>query len=283
MIGTRGLILVLLGFIIHFSLAAIENQDGPDTTADGTWDSEVIGGFTLTQSHFDNWVQGGENTLAWQINFASNFVYRAVRHRWTNTGDFKYGQARLGSLGTRKSADEIRIESVYQYTIGVHINPFASANFQTQFARGYKYEADTTFAVSGFMDPGYITLSAGAGSHPFEGFNTRIGGAYKITIVDQYALRLTDGEKISAEFGLSSVSNLRQRLAENIRLTGRLELFSSLSRFDEVDVRWDTVISARVTAHIDVRLSAELFYDKSVSRKRQFKQILALGFSYTLL
>lgn len=274
---------VILLITISLTSYTKGNDLGPDTTAEGSWESEVVAGFTLSQAHFDNWRQGGENTLAWQTNFISNFVYRSMRHQWTNDGDFKYGQARLGGLGTRKSADEIRLESVYQYTIGAHVNPYAAARFQSQFARGYRYEADTTIAVSDFMDPGYITFSAGAGSNPFEGFRTRFGGAFKMTIVDQFALRLTEGRRIATEFGLMSVSNLRRHLVENVLFTTRLELFSNLRRFDEVDVRWEAITSAKVTAHIDVRLSMELFYDKSVSRKRQFKQILAIGFSYTLL
>ncbi len=284
------LLMVIRVIVIFFSiitattfLNAVGNGEEPDSTANGDWDSEVIGGFTLTQAHFDNWEQGGENTLAWQVNFDSEFIYRSVRHKWSNTGMFKYGQARLGELGTRKSADEIRIESVYQYTIGAHVNPFSSATFQTQSARGYRYTPDTTYAVSDFMDPGYITLSAGAGSNPFEGFNTRLGAAFKMTIVNQYARHITDGERIVTEFGITSVSNLRHRLTENLRLTSRLELFSKLNRIDDIDVRWEMIISAKVTAHIDVRLSTELFYDKSVSSKRQLKQMLAVGFSYTLL
>jgi hypothetical protein len=279
----RGLIIAALFIAVHFSLFTKENGAGPDSTARGSWDSDVVTGFTLSHAYFDNWAKGGENTLAWQINFVSSFVYRSVRHMWTNTGDFKYGQARLGGLGTRKAADEIRLESVYQYTIGALVNPFASLGFQSQFARGYRYTADTSYAVSGFMDPGIFILSTGAGGNPFKEFSTRIGVAYKITIVDQYARQLTDGEQVLTEIGLSSVSNFRRLLSENMLLTSRLEFFSRLKRFDEVDVRWDTVLSAKVTAHVDVRLSTELFYDKSVSRKRQLKQILALGFSYTLL
>ena len=276
-------------FLLFFFIAATQfleatgNGAEPDTMADGSWQSDIVGGFTLTQAQFDNWAQGGENTLAWQINFDSNFIYRTNKHKWTNNGDFKFGQARIGGTGTRKSSDEIRIESVYQYTIGAHVNPFTSVNFQTQFARGFRYEPDTTIAVSDFMDPGYITLSAGAGSNPFEGFNTRIGGAYKITVVDQFARNLTNGEQFATEFGVSSITNYRKRLTENIRLTTRLEVFSNLVSFNDVDVRWDVVITAQVTRYIDVRLNTELFYDKSVSPKRQLKQVLSLGLSYTFI
>lgn len=284
----------LLCFIVVWlfagtSVFAAELSASPDSTARGEWDSEVVTGVNLTQAHFDNWTQGGANSIAWQVSLSSNFQYRAKRHKWTNTGNFVYGQARISDIGTRKSADEIKLESVYQYTIGAHVNPFASMVFQTQFARGYNYRVDPPERVSDFMDPGYITASMGAGTAPFEGFNTRLGAAYKVTVTNRFATRLTDDpnrpgvQKVSTEFGISSVSSLRHRIAENILLTSRLELFSNMNRFDEIDVRLDAVIKAKVTAHVDVRLQTELLYDKSRSKKRQLKQVLSMGLSYTLL
>jgi hypothetical protein len=283
------MILCAVCTIAPIAAAAQIGNEGPDSTASGDWRNNLVGSISLTQSQFDNWSQGGENTLAWQINLNLLFQYRAPHHMWTNMGKLIYGQARIGNQGTRKSSDELLMESVYQYTIGTHVNPFSAITFQTQFARGYNYRVDPPVPVSDFMDPGYITFSIGAGSTPFEGFTTRLGAAYKVTITDQYATRLTDDperpgvQKISADFGISSVSNLRKRLADNMLLSSRLELFSNLNRFDEVDVRWDIVISAKVTEFIDVRLNSELLYDSNISAKRQLKQVLSLGFSYTFL
>lgn len=253
------------------------------------WENQVVGSFNLTQAQFDNWTQGGENTLAWQLNVNSSFAYEQEDFSWTNTGKVSYGQTKIGDLSSRKSADEIRIESVYLRKLGDYVNPYVSALLQTQLTKGYQYVEDERFPISNLFDPGYITLSAGVGYEPVPYLKTRLGAATKTTITREYAVGLTDDpesdriEKIDTEFGALSVTELRKPLAENILLTSTLELFSNLESFEQVDVRWDTIISAKVTRYIDVSLNIELFYDSNISPKRQLKQLLAMGLSYSFL
>lgn len=37
------------------------------------WEKELVSSLNLTQSTFDHWVQGGENTLAWQLSVNFRF------------------------------------------------------------------------------------------------------------------------------------------------------------------------------------------------------------------
>ncbi len=253
------------------------------------WKSQVVGGLNLTQAQFDNWIQGGENTLAWQININSAFELNQERFNWTTTSKGSYGQAKIGDLQSRKSADELRIETVYLHKLGVYVHPYVSALLQTQFTRGYRYEEDERFPVSNLFDPGYITLSAGVGYEPVPILKTRLGAATKTTITREFAVGLTDDpatdriEKVDTEFGALSVTELRTPLAENILLTSKLDLFSNLESLKQVDVRWDTIISAKVARYVDVSLNIELLYDSNISPKRQLKQLLALGLSYTFI
>ena len=66
-------------------------------------------------------------------------------------------------------------------------------------------------------------------------------------------------------------------------LTSKLELFSNLESFQQIDVKWDTILSAKVARYVDVNLNVKLFYDRDISRKRQLKQALTLGLTYTIL
>jgi hypothetical protein len=253
------------------------------------WKNQVIGTFTLTQAQFDNWSQGGENTLAWQLGMNGSFVFNAPISKWTNSGKLIYGQAKIGDLESRKSADEIRFESLYEYKLREQLHPYLSAQLITQMTKGYAYTEELKIPVSNLMDPGYITFGAGLMYTPAEYLNTRLGGATKITVSREYAVAITDDpetdtiEKTAVEFGAQSVTELRRQLAENILLTSKLELFSNLNRMDEVDVRWDTSLAMKVTQYIDVSLNMELFYDSNISPKRQLKQLLALGLSYSFL
>jgi len=278
-------ILIICLFIFQFNLLANDEEEAPTYG----WKNQVVGNLNLTQAQFDNWSQGGENTLAWQINLSSLFELNQEGFNWTTTSKASYGQTKIGDLESRKSSDEFMIESVYLYKLGVYVNPYVSALLQTQFTKGYQYVEDERFTVSNLFDPGYITLSVGVGYEPVPYLKTRLGAATKTTITREYAVGLTNDpatdtiEKVDTEFGALSVTELRKPLAENILLTSKLDLFSNLESLNEVDVRWDTIISARITRLIDVSLNVELLYDSNVSSKRQLKQLLALGISYTFI
>jgi hypothetical protein len=269
---------------LPFSLSGQE-EEAPEYG----WKNQVVGSLNLTQAQFDNWSQGGENTLAWQLNLNSSSVLDQERFNWSTTGKLSYGQAKIGDIEARKSADELRVETVYLYKLGDYVNPYVSGLLQTQITTGYQYIEDERFPVSNFFDPGYITLSVGVGYEPVPYLKTRLGAATKTTITREYAVALTDNpdtdriEKTDTEFGALSVTELRKPLSENILLTSKLDLFSNLESLKEVDVRWDTILSAKISPYVDVSLNVELFYDSNISPKRQLKQLLALGLSYTFL
>ncbi len=65
--------------------------------------------------------------------------------------------------------------------------------------------------------------------------------------------------------------------------TSKPEIFSNLKGLDETDVKWDNTFSAKISKYIDVSFNIKLFYDKDVSDKRQIKQSLSVGLTYTFL
>jgi hypothetical protein len=59
----------------------------------------------ITQIAFTNWVQGGENALAYALFLEGKSAYAKDVIEWVNMYKFGYGQARLSSLGIRKTDD----------------------------------------------------------------------------------------------------------------------------------------------------------------------------------
>jgi hypothetical protein len=112
---------------------------------------------------------------------------------------------------------------------------------------------------------------------------TRLGVALKETITDKYADIYANGEKNRVEFGTESVTDINAKLSENVLFTSKLELFSRLNRFDEVDVNWDNLFTAKITQYINVSFNLRLFYDKDITARRQLKQTLAVGLTYNFL
>jgi hypothetical protein len=164
-----------------------------------------------------------------------------------------------------------------------------AASAETQFTTGYEYGEESKTAISTFLDPGYFSQSAGLGYEPAKEFKTRLGFALHETITSDYPVPYADDpdtdeiEKTKVEPGIESITDFSKTLIGNILMTSKLELFYDFGAFDEIDVRWDNIFSAKISKYIDVNFNVELFYDRELSEKRQIKQALAVGLTYTFL
>jgi hypothetical protein len=276
--------LILIAFPI-----TILAQDKPAEEPKYGWQKEMVGGLNLTQTSFDNWKQGGENSYAWQLNLNLKFINDQEKTNWSNTGKLTYGSNKTGDQEMRKSIDEIKLESVLTYKLGVLINPYVAVTGETQFAPGYNYGTDPKSQISAFMDPGYIRESVGIGIKPNEIVKTRLGAALKHTITSDYPAPYADDpatldiEKIKNEFGAESVTDLDWKVSENSLFTSKLELFSAFTTFNEIDVNWDNILTTKISKYFNVNFNFKLFYDRDISKMRQIKQAIALGVSYNFL
>jgi len=285
-------ILAILLIITSFAFAQDETKEKTKKKTDEPkygWQKEMIGGLNITQTSFDNWTQGGENSFAWQLNINFKFINDQEKFNWANSGKLTYGSTKTGDQQSRKSIDEIKLESVYTYKMSKFLNPFVATTGETQFAPGYNYDTDSKTQVSAFFDPAYFRESVGFGYKPNEIIQSRIGGAIKQTITRDYPSPYADDpqtektEKTKNEIGVESVTDLNWKIAENSLLTSKLELFSAFKAVDETDVNWDTVVSTKISKYFNVNFNFKLFYDKDISPKRQIKQAIAFGLTYTFL
>ncbi len=247
------------------------------------WQKEMVGTLNFTQNQFDNWRAGGEDSWSWQLDINGKFVNNQEKYNWSNSGKISYGKTKLGDAASRKSADEIKLESVYTRKIGFYVDPYAAVSGHTQFTEGYTYTDTLKIPISNFMDPGYFTQSVGIGFSPNDKFKTRLGAAVKETFTKEFEARYGEGEELRVEYGAESVTDVKLQLSDLIVYTSKLELFSNLESFDEIDVNWDNLFAAKVSRYIVVSLNITLYYDKDVHPKRQLKEVLAVGLSYSFL
>ncbi len=273
-------ILVLIGL---FNGLEAEDDFG------AAWNKSVLGGINLTQTGFDNWVAGGESAYAWQMNLNYKFVQTLEKTTWATSGRFAYGASKTGQADQRKSADEIKVESVLTYLLGSAINPFVAVTAETQFAPGYDYNAAPVIQISAHMDPGYFRESFGFGFDVREGVNTRLGLALKQTTTTDYPAPYADDaatvevETLRNEIGAESVTDISIKISKTAFYSSKLELFSAFKALDETDVNWDNTITAKISEHVNMNLNIKLIYDKDLSVKRQIKQAMALGLNYTFI
>ena len=279
---------VVTALVLCLTLAITFTVAGAEEDQESGWKNELVLNFNLTQASFDNWVQGGENTLGWQAGLNGKFTHLGAAHEWANTAKLAYGMQKVGDEEARKSVDEMKLETVYTYKAGFFVDPYAAATAQTQFSNGYRYDDSGKTPVSGFLDPGYFTQSVGVSRSYGDIFQSRLGLAAKETVADKYPYAddpetVDKIEDTKVEVGMESVTDLSLTLSEDLIFTSNLELFSNLEASNEIDVSWDNLLAAKVQEYVTVSLNVKVFYDRDISKKRQIKQSLAVGLTYTLL
>ena len=282
--------IVFVLFLSIFFGIYVYAQEKPAEQPKYGWQKEMVGGINLTQTSLSNWTLGGENSFAWQLNFNFKFINSQEKYNWANSGKFTYGSAKIGDQESRKSLDEIKLESVFTYKLGICVNPYIACTAETQFAPGYNYDTDPKTQISAFMDPGYFRESIGVGYQPNEIIKSRLGLALKQTITSDYPIPYADNpdtvdriEKTKNEFGAESVTDLSWKVTKSSLFTSKLELFYAFDGFDETDVNWDNVFTIMISKYFNVNINFKLFYDKDISKKRQIKQAIAVGFTYRFL
>lgn len=260
-----------------------------DTTKPFGWTHQLVAGANLTQVAFKDWAQGGQNALAYTVWLNGNSTQDMEKTNWSTGYRFAFGQARLSDQGLRKTDDEIFLESLLIYKLWTYINPYASFIARTQFAQGFEYPQGTEVEVSRFFDPASFTQSAGAAFKPIPEVVTRLGIGVREVVASRFARLYTDDpltadtEKVKVRGGIESVTNVEWTFAENMQFKAGLELFAPLKTLDEIIVRSDNSISAKVNKYITVGFNVQLINDVTTTRRTQIKQVLAIGLSYNLL
>jgi len=251
------------------------------------WKNSANGTVNVSQAYFDNWAKGGTNTLTWEGRLEGVALRKEADWDWESKARAVYGQSRLDGLGTRKASDELLLETAYTRKVSAWINPFASAKLQSQFAAGYAYNdsAGTKTRVSGAFDPTYLTQTVGLGKSWADAYKVRVGGSLKETFsAARYGYADDDAtasvETFKLEPGASFTAEMRRPVMENILLVSVFDVFANFKGSDEVDLRWENNITAKVNALVSVNAALEVLYDKDLSTKRQVRQTLAVGVSF---
>jgi hypothetical protein len=281
-------ILTVTMLLLAFAIPGTAQTDPPKEPVYG-WSHSVIGTLTATQVAFTDWSQGGENALAWALGLEGKSALNEVHTNWSNSYKFGFGQTRLGDQGIRKTDDRIDLESMLTYKLSDHWNPYAAATLKTQFAPGYKYPSTgPEVQVSQFFDPAFLTQSAGVVYQPIAEFKTRLGLGLREVLSSKYGYAddpetVTEIEHSSVNGGLESVSELTLKLDEQVSFSSKLELFSTFKHIDQVIMRSDNTLAAKVSKYITVLLNVQLLNERAVSPRTQVKETLAMGLSYTFL
>ena len=251
------------------------------------WKPSLTGGASFAQSSFSNWAQGGEDFIAWTFAAQGGVERVTEKWNWKTILELEYGFVTQGDEDARKSADRIRLESIWTRELMGHWGVFVAGSARTQFAEGKDYKQDPAIVTSAFADPIYLTQSAGVNRELAPGLNSRAGFQLQEVRTDKYRQysddeETTEIEDLKVEAGLTSVTGYEGNIREGLRARSKLSLFYSFKQTDELDVDWDSSLILEVTRFITVNYSMQILYDEDVDSRRQIKQFLGIGVLLTI-
>nr|BCX01565.1 MAG: hypothetical protein KatS3mg041_1611 [Bacteroidota bacterium] len=251
-----------------------------------SWTHSLVGALSVNQAYYENWQEGGANTIAFTGKLEHTAHLQRGPHRLEHSLLLAYGQVKQDTLAYRKSEDQIRWLFQWQYAADGPLRPTFSLELRTQFAPGYEYKKTPPQLTSRFLAPAFFTQALGLSYRPAEQYNVRLSLALRQTIVrdpllgTRYGLR--PGERIRWQPGMELVGSVdRQKLLENVYYRSRLGVFSPYERFPRPTIRWENEVLMRINRLLNATLNAVVYYDRDVSPRVQLKEVLGLGISYS--
>ncbi len=263
------------------------------------WKTGGIISINIAQGSLSNWSAGGEK-FSFSLNSTANLFafYKKNKHSWDNSLDLAYGVVNTTSLGNRKSSDLFYLSSKYGYELKKNLNLSVLTNIRSQFANGYVYNktaagVDSANQTSKPFQPTYLILSLGLDfkfTDYLSFFISPITGRWVIVPDDLLApyYGVPIGKNSLNEFGAFASLNLQKKIAENMAIKSKLELFSNyLDKPQNIDIYWSTVFVAKISKIINFNINLDIVYDdntKNVDPTKgpapQILQTMGIGFSY---
>lgn len=236
---------------------AMAQDENKDKKANGTWSTTSTPALKIDQHHYDNWSATGVSSFSGTALFFGNYKYTTDKYIWDNVVDLGYGFTYQDLDGDttkkgferydshRKGVDKIDITSTFSMRFSKYWNINASANFKSQFDKGYQYnsiaDSDRVF-VSRFMSPAYLTTAIGfeykrdnynltlsflTGKTTFNLDDSLIANGYDYGVLKGRSYDSYNGDIPHAYFGLGSYVKFwfKKDIAKNLNLYLRAELF----------------------------------------------------------
>lgn len=258
-----------------------------DSTAVNPWSLGWIGTLNGSQATYRNWSQGGVNTVA--VTGGTRFTAKYTLDRFVldHSTSLKYGRARLNGNVGRKTDDEIRIRNQASRKFNnPHYSLIGQLSFDTQFYEGY--DRSFTNIISKFMAPAYITETIGLAYTPEENLQMNAGLSLKQTLVADTLLSprygLKDGSTFRNEGGISVGFRLSRQVMTNVSYSGTADTFTNLLRpVSSTVFKMNNDIVGKINDNLTTNIQFAVIFDDNVTKKLQVKQVLSVGFSYTIL
>ena len=286
---------VLLATVLTVHTA--KGQDLAIADSSQVWRPALIGMVSGSQVGFQNWAEGGVNTLAFSL--AVDGQLERSSPAWAQSHDLRltFGLVKQDTLDFRKSDDLIRLVSSLDYTgegIFGDLRPTFAFQARSQFSPGFNFDKNPfkdgrtpPVKVSDFLSPGTFILSIGLTYVRSTRFRQRLGFGAKETVVLIERLRRRYGvepeQKARFEVGIEGFTEVDLELVKNVRYKSTLGLFIAFNKPGKPDLLWESMIVMKVNSWLSVNFDWVLQYDTDVSSKAQLKEVFSIGVFYIII
>ena len=269
-----------------------------DTTANG-WSKKGTITFLFNQSTFNNWLAGGESSLAGTLGFNYEFHYKNDNTTWDNRILANYGLLQTKNADFEKKTDD-RFEYNSIYGKKAFGNWYYSLilNFRTQFTTGYIYSKDANGVEirtenTSFFSPAYLTF--GPGLYWKKSDNLKLNFApltSKMTFVNSDYTSLpgyVDGsyfgvdanKSMRYELGFYASAYYKFNLMKNVNVENLLNLYSNyLDKPENVDLDYQINIVMTINKTLSANFTFQTIYDDNAFQGFQTRQVFGLGVNY---
>lgn len=291
----RFLGLLLAGLL--FSSTAVQAQDAADSAEPPGWTSTLTGKLAGSQASFQNWAEGGVNTLA--LSSGLDGRWEKASGPWNRRFDLRmaYGLVKQDTLDFRKAEDVIRLSATFKHigdgSLG-NFSPTVALNARSQFAPGYNFEKNQFKVkrplpqkVSDLMSPGVFTQAIGMTYQHSDYLSQRLGIGGKQTVVLIERLRelynLDIDQTVRVEVGLEAYTEYEKEIFTNVHVKSMLGLFAAFNKPESPDLLWENLVTMKVNSWLQFNVEWAVLRDDDVSKRFQFKEVFTVGVVYSFL
>ncbi len=286
-------------FLFLTNLLFSQSNDIPEK-----WKNSGNALFLINQSSFSNWTSGGQSSVSGTLKIDYNFNYSDNGWDWDTKVISNFGLNKIsGSDFLKKTDDRIEINSVLGKKFNNDIigrwSYSSFFNFQTQFAKGYRFGKDANgnpnrTEKSRFFSPATVQLGVGmywkkskdlwVNVAPMTGKLILVNRRFTENLSEnQTYFGVKKGGNSRFELGASVRSYYKSEIFENVTMENRLSLYSDyLDRPQNIDFDCTFNFIMKVNQYVSTNLIFQFVYDDNEIKRVQVREVLGVGLNIDL-
>ena len=242
----------------------------------------------FSQVYLENWVKGGQSSIALLSDLRLSAVYKQDKVEWENSIIHKIGVLSSEDIDSRINDDLVDLSSKYGLNASKKWFYSLLFSFKSQFFRGYaSSDYDKETPISAFMSPGYFSIAAGM-DYKTTNFTlllspvtSRLTVVADTALIDQTRYSIDEDKKSQFLTGGSLQNNFTWKINKDMKMTSDMNIFYDyFEKEEKVQAEWNVILDMKINVFLSTRIVSNLRYYESESSKVQAKEGLSISFSY---